>query len=181
MPRDISRRAQTFEPRTGLAQLIFGIIYVFITLIALTLAYRVYEAGGREQQPWLQYFFALLFAIMAVKSFIIWARARSRSGAGRRTVGTVEEISADHGITRVKGVIPLRDADRGELHIESRFAGETLSREIRAFLDERGTRSLPALVVGENTRRPRGMFLIRTRRGRLDRDSQNRLLTELEH
>ena len=40
MPQENNRKAQTFEPRVGIAQLVFGLIYAFITGIAVVLAFK---------------------------------------------------------------------------------------------------------------------------------------------
>ncbi|MDO5351828.1 MAG: hypothetical protein Q4E81_03255 [Succinatimonas sp.] len=175
MPQVNNRRAQSFEPRVGVAQLIFGLIYAFITGIAIVLAFKVYEASG-GQQPWLQYFFVILFAIMAVKSFFIYAHTKILYSTGMHTVGVVESIDPNHGITIVRGSIKLDDGR--ELSIESRFAGESVAHEIRHFLDEQKTKKLPALVVDIKGKRPRGMFVIHTYAGHLDEEYKNQLIVD---
>ena len=174
MPQENSK-AQTFEPRVGIAQLVFGLIYAFITGIAVVLAFKVYEASG-GQQPYLQYLFVVLFAIMAGKSFYIYARTKILYSTGTHTTGTVESIEPSHGITLVKGCIKLKDGR--ELYIESRYAGESVAHEIRHFLDEQKTKKLPALVVEENGKHPRGMFVIHTYAGHLDNEYKNQLIVD---
>ncbi len=175
MPQVNNRRAQSFEPRIGVAQLVFGLIYAFITGIAVVLAFKVYEASG-GQQPWMQYFFILLFAVMAIKSFFIYAHSKILYSTGIHTVATVEDIDPNHGITIIRGAIKLDDGR--ELSIESRFAGESVAHEIRHFLDEQKTKKLPALVVDSKGKRPRGMFVIHTYAGHLDEEYKNQLIVD---
>ena len=48
-------RKNSFEPRIAIVQLIFGIIYAFVTGVGVILAFKVYEATN--EQPYMQYFF----------------------------------------------------------------------------------------------------------------------------
>ncbi len=153
----------TFEPRVGTAQLVFGIIYALVTCIAAVLAWQVYTQTGR--QPLTQYFFLLLFAIMAAKSFYLYLRTRHLLEHGERTTGVVDEVTYLRGITYVRGRIRLSEED--ELPIENRFAGETLCHELKRYLQDLPQPLLPGLIVDRN-RHPRGMFLIKSNRGHLD-------------
>ena len=133
---------QSFEPRVGTAQLIFGVIYTIITLIALCLAYYVTLEG---RTPYLHLFMALLFAIMA-----------------EAEVSSVEPV---RGITVIKGTCALPNGD--SIEIESRLVGETAAKELKAYLAEQKQSKLPALVVGVNGPRPRGMFTVKCLHGHL--------------
>lgn len=153
---------QSFEPRVGTAQLVFGVIYALITLIALCLAFYVTQEG---RSPYLHYFMALLFAIMAAKSFIIAARVKKLVREGVYFEAEVDSCEPVRGITVIKGVCDI--PDYGLIHIESRLVGESIGREIKAFMVEHKQHKLPALVVGVNTKRPRGMFTVRGDHGHL--------------
>ncbi len=174
MPQENNRKATSFEPRVGIAQLVFGLVYAFVTGVAIIIAFRVLEATG--EQPYLQYVFVLLFSCLTIKSFFIYARTKILYNNGVHTVATVESIEAVRGITTVKGFIKLKKG--GELLIESRFAGEQVSFELKRFLQEQKTKNLPALVVDENGPHPRGMFVIKTYAGHLDENYKNQLIVD---
>lgn len=161
------RNNQTFEPRIGVAQLVFGVIYTFITLIALCLAYYVYESEQRD--PYLHLFMALLFAVMAAKSFIIYKRVQKLLKEGVYFEAKVVSIEAVRGLTLVKGTCDI--PDYGLIEIESRLVGETVCHELKRLLDEKKQKMLPALVVGVNTSHPRGMITIKCQHGHLIPDS----------
>ena len=56
-------RRNSFEPRIAVVQLIFGVIYAFVTVIGVYLAFKVTQAGGNAI---LQYFFVLLFELLQI-------------------------------------------------------------------------------------------------------------------
>lgn len=153
---------QSFEPRVGTAQLIFGVIYTIITLIALSLAYYVILEG---RTPYLHLFMALLFAIMALKSFIIYKRVKTLMANGQYAEAEVSSIEPVRGITVIKGTCALPNGDR--IEIESRLVGETAAKELKAYLAEQKQSKLPALVVGVDGPRPRGMFTVKSLHGHL--------------
>lgn len=158
---------QTFEPRVGTAQLVFGIIYVLITLIALVLALYVKQTEGSD--PWLHYFMAALFGIMAIKSFIIHARIKKLLQNGVYYEAQVDSCEPVRGITIIKGVCDVKDY--GLIHIESRLVGESVAHEINRYMQEHKQNTLPALVVGIESGRPRGMFTVKGLHGHLIEDS----------
>lgn len=158
---------QTFEPRTGTAQLIFGIIYTLITLTALMLA--LYTRQNQGEEPWLHYCMAFIFALMAIKSFVIHARVKSLLKSGVYYEAKVESCEANRGITVLTGTCDVKDY--GLIHIESRLVGETVAHEINRFLQDNKQETLPALVVGESSRKPRGMFTVKCLHGHLIEDS----------
>lgn len=153
---------QSFEPRVGTAQLIFGVIYTIITLIALCLAYYVTLEG---RTPYLHLFMALLFAIMALKSFIICKRVKTLMANGQYAEAEVSSVEPVRGITVIKGTCALPNGD--SIEIESRLVGETAAKELKAYLAEQKQSKLPALVVGVNGPRPRGMFTVKCLHGHL--------------
>ncbi|MCR5536904.1 MAG: hypothetical protein K6F05_05775 [Succinivibrio sp.] len=155
----------TFEPRVGTAQLIFGVIYALVTAIAAVLAYHVYTATGR--QPLTQYFFMALFAIMTAKSFYLYAHTKRLVEHGEHTTGMVDEVVFVRGITYVRGRIRL--SEDLELPIENRLAGEQICHELKHYLQTLPQPELPGLIV-DRSRHPRGMFLIKTLQGHLDVD-----------
>ena len=153
---------QSFEPRVGTAQLIFGVIYTIITLIALCLAYYVTLEG---RTPYLHLFMALLFAIMALKSFIIYKRVKTLMANGQYAEAEVSSVEPVRGITVIKGTCALPTGD--SIEIESRLVGETAAKELKAYLAEQKQSKLPALVVGVDGPRPRGMFTVKCLHGHL--------------
>lgn len=157
---------QSFEPRVGTAQLIFGVIYTIITLIALCLAYYV-SLDGRA--PYLHLFMAALFALMALKSFIICKRVKNLMAHGVYTEAEVDAIEPVRGITTIKGRCTLPSGEI--IAIESRLVGETVAKELQSFLAAQGQTKLPALVVGVGSKRPRGMFTVKCLHGHLIEDS----------
>lgn len=157
---------QSFEPRVGTAQIVFGVIYVFITLIALVMAYYARLEGN---EGYLQLFMALLFAIMAFKSFFIAARIKRLLREGVYFEAQVESCEPVRGITVIKGVCEI--PDYGPIHIESRLVGESIGRELKAFMAEHKQFKLPALVVGVKSKYPRGMFTVRGDHGHLVKES----------
>lgn len=158
---------QTFEPRVGTAQLIFGVVYSLITLTALVLALYVRQTEGSE--PWLHYFMSALFAIMALKSFIIHARIKKLLQTGVYYEAKVQSCEPVRGITIIKGECDVKDY--GLIHIESRLVGEAIAHEINRYLQEHKQEYLPALVVGESSNRPRGMFTVKGLHGHLIEES----------
>lgn len=156
---------QSFDPRVATAQLIFGVIYVMITLIALCLAFYVQS----EKEPYLYYFMAVLFGLMAAKSFFIFSRTRTLLKEGVYHEAKVDDITAVRGITTIKGTCEIKDF--GLIYIESRLVGESIAHELTKFMKDRKQNSLPALVVGINGNRPRGMFSIKSKYGHLDEES----------
>lgn len=158
--------SQSFEPRVGTAQFIFGVIYVLITLISLSLAFYVRSQG---QDGYLQLFMSGLFAIMAFKSFFISRRIKNLLNNGTYCEATVESCEPVRGITVIKGTIDVPEF--GIIHIESRLVGEAPAHEINRFLQDKKQTMLPALIVGANTGRPRGMFTIKCKNGHFVEDS----------
>lgn len=158
---------QTFEPRVGTAQLIFGVIYTLITLIALLLGLYVRESQGSE--PWLHYCMAALFGLMAAKSFVIHSRVKSLLKGGVYYEAQVDSCEPVRGITIIKGTCDVKDF--GLIHIESRLVGETVAHEINRYMQDNKQKLLPALVVGEQSKRPRGMFTVKCLHGHLIEDS----------
>ena len=160
------RSSQSFEPRVGTAQFVFGVIYVLITLIALSLAFYVRSEG---QDGYLQMFMAVLFAIMAVKSFFISSRIKSLLNNGTYIEAEVDSCEPVRGITVIKGVIDVPEF--GLIHIESRLVGETPAHEINHYMKEHNQNKLPALIVGVKSNRPRGMFTVKCKNGHLVEES----------
>lgn len=157
---------QSFDPRIGTMQKIFGVIYVLITLVAISLAFYVRSIG---QDGYLQFFMAALFGIMALKSFYISNRVKNLLKNGVYFKAKVDSVEAVRGITVIKGIVEIPDF--GPIYIESRLAGETPARELQRYLDERNQEFLPALVVGAQGKHPRGMFTIKCKNGHLDESS----------
>lgn len=157
---------QSFEPRVATAQTIFGVIYVLITLIALSLAFYARSQG---LDGYLQMFMAGLFAIMAIKSFVIAKRVKSLLANGQYFEGTVDSIDPVRGITTIKGTVDIPDF--GLIYIESRLVGETVAHELKRYLTENKQTTLPAIVVGIEAKRPRGLFTVKTMNGHLDEAS----------
>ena len=171
---EVERRRNSFEPRMGTAQLVFGIIYGFMAGVGIVLAIYTF-INSQHRVPWTQVAFCALFLVLAGKSFFLYAQVRILFLNGRHTVGRVESIEAVRGITVVTGTVKL--AKGGEIQIESRLAGEHCAQELENFLRDERTRNLPALVVNEG-KRPRGMFLIRTRAGHIDPQYRNQLVVD---
>lgn len=170
--------SQSFEPRLGTVQFIFGVIYAMITLIALCLAFYVVQDGG---EPYIHYFMAALFGIMAIKSFVIHKKVKDLLKNGVYYPGKVDSIEPVRGITIIKGVVDVKD--HGLIYIESRLVGESVAHELKTFMQDYKLDSLPALVVGTNTKKPRGLFTIKCNHGHLDPASavlQGTTLEELE-
>ena len=153
---------QSFEPRIGTAQMIFGVIYTFITLIALCLAFYERQDGG---DGYLQLCMAVLFAIMAGKSFFISARVKRLLREGVYFEAQVYSCRPVRGITVIKGVCDI--PNYGLIHIESRLVGENIGRELKAFMADHKQNKLPALVVGADGKYPRGMFTVKGLHGHL--------------
>lgn len=153
---------QSFEPRIGTAQMIFGVIYTFITLIALCLAFYERQDGG---DGYLQLCMAVLFAIMAGKSFFISARVKRLLREGVYFEAQVDSCEPVRGITVIKGVCDI--PNYGLIHIESRLVGENIGRELKAFMADHKQNKLPALVVGADGKYPRGMFTVKGLHGHL--------------
>ena len=108
---------------------------------------------------------ALLFAIMALKSFIIYKRVKTLMANGQYAEAEVSSIEPVRGITVIKGTCALPNGDR--IEIESRLVGETAAKELKAYLAEQKQSKLPALVVGVDGPRPRGMFTVKCLHGHL--------------
>lgn len=165
-------RKNSFEPRIAVVQLIFGIIYSFVTGVGIILIFKVLEAG---EKPYMQIFFAILFGILALKSFWIFAQTRIAQNTGVHTTAKVENIVPTHGITIVEGMLNMPDGTT--LPIESRFAGESVGHELKRFLEDNKTKKLPALLVNKDSKHPRGQFLVKVKLGHLDQSQLNSLKT----
>ena len=142
--------------------MIFGVIYTFITLIALCLAFYERQDGG---DGYLQLCMAVLFAIMAGKSFFISARVKRLLREGVYFEAQVDSCEPVRGITVIKGVCDI--PNYGLIHIESRLVGENIGRELKAFMADHKQNKLPALVVGADGKYPRGMFTVKGLHGHL--------------
>lgn len=159
-------RRQSFEPRYGIAQLVFGVIYAFVAASGAVMSWYILQNTGNH--PLMQYFFTVLFGILAAKSFYIFFHSRKLRATAENTCATVEEITGSHGITIVRGSIELNE--KVSLLFESKYAGEILARELNRFLKQQKITLLPALLVDKNGRQPKGMFLITTSAGHLEQD-----------
>lgn len=158
--------SQSFDPRIGTMQKIFAVIYILVTLVALSLAFYVRSEG---QDGYLQFFMAALFAIMAIKSIFIASRVKNLLTNGKYFNAKVDSVEPVRGITVIKGVVDIPEF--GLIYIESRLAGETPAHELKRYLEEHKQDHLPALVVAVNTKHPRGMFTIKSKNGHLDEES----------
>lgn len=153
---------QSFEPRVGTAQLVFGVIYTFIMLIALCMAFYAMQEG---RDYYLSLFMGVLFALLAAKSFFISARVKKLVREGVYMEAQVDSCEPVRGITVIKGVCDV--PNYGLIHIETRLVGESICHEIKTFMADHKQFKLPALVVGANTNRPRGMFTVKGDHGHL--------------
>ncbi len=95
---------QSFDPRIGTMQKIFGVIYVLITLVAISLAFYVRSIG---QDGYLQFFMAALFGIMALKSFYISNRVKNLLKNGVYFKAKVDSVEAVRGITVINFMAAL--------------------------------------------------------------------------
>ncbi|MBQ4246008.1 MAG: hypothetical protein IJ671_08820 [Succinivibrio sp.] len=161
-------RKNSFEPRVGIVQLIFGIIYCFVTMAGIILYFKVIELGDRG---YMQLFFVVLFAILAFKSFLIFSRNAISKKNGIKVTATVDNVTPTHGITIVEGQLHMPDGTL--LPIESRFAGENFGHELKRYLNENNNKDLPALLVNQNSSHPKGMFLVKSFAGHLVKESTN--------
>ena len=153
---------QSFEPRVGTAQLVFGVIYTFIMLIALCMAFYAMQEG---RDYYLSLFMGVLFALLAAKSFFISARVKKLVREGVYMEAQVDSCEPVRGITVIKGVCDV--PNYGLIHIETRLVGESICHEIKTFMADHQQFKLPALVVGANTNHPRGMFTVKGDHGHL--------------
>ena len=165
-------RKNSFEPRVGIVQLIFGIIYCFVTMAGIILYFKVIELGDRG---YMQLFFVVLFAILAFKSFLIFSRNAISKKNGIKVTATVDNVTPTHGITIVEGMLNMPDGTT--LPIESRFAGESVGHELKRFLEDNKTKKLPALLVNKDSKHPRGQFLVKVKLGHLDQSQLNSMKT----
>ena len=155
----------SFEPRVGTAQFVFGILYTLIALSALMLALAALKSGN---DPKIQYFMLTLFLILAIKSFFIFFRVKKMLREGVRVNATFSACEAVRGITIVKATYDVKGY--GPIEIQTRLAGESVSHEIKRYLENK-PKLVPALIVGANGKHPRGMILIRTVAGHLDENT----------
>lgn len=154
----------SFEPRIGTAQLVFGIIYALIT--ALALMFALYMNLNLGQSANMQYFMAFLFFILTIKSFFIWYRVKQLIKTGTLVKAKLISCEPMRGITVLKAEYDVKNY--GVIEIMTRLAGEKVSHEIKHYLDDHKTSLVPALIVGTESKRPRGMIMIRTISGHLD-------------
>ena len=158
-------RSHSFEPRIGKVQKVFGICYVILALTGIALAFYAKSQGA---EPYLQYFMTVLFIVMAIKSFYISRRVNNLIKNGKPTFATIIEISPVRGITIIKANIEVENY--GTITIEHRLAGMQVAEEIQNWCENHEYK-VKALVVGANTKHPRGMLTMRTIRGKLDQNS----------
>lgn len=158
-------KSHSFEPRVGKAQKVFGIVYSAVAVIAVVLALY---ALSRGQDPYLQYFMVIVFVIMAAKSFFLASRIDKLVKNGADAVGVITEVTARRGITIVKAEIEV--PDYGTISIEQRLAGMQAAADLNSYIDDNGPK-VKAKIIGPGTSHPRGMLMLRTINGRLDRNS----------
>lgn len=160
-------KSNSFEPRVGTMQMIFAIIYLLITLIALSLAFYT-KAQDLSKEPYFQYFMAILFFILALKSFFIATRIKNLIKNGQKAIATVTNVECKRGITSVFAKVKVANGD--EIEIESRYAGEAFAKELQNYLNAEKTDKVPALIVG-SANKPRAMLCIKSAYGHLDKNS----------
>lgn len=125
------------------------------------------EPSGEDDplsQAYVWYVLAILFALLAVKSFFIAIRVKNMVANGRKAVATLIEAQASRGISIVRAKV---ETGEGTIGIETRYAGETIAKELTEYLKEHETDRLPALIVGKG-RSLKGMLAVRSSYGRLD-------------
>ncbi len=160
-------KQHSFEPRVGKAQLFFGICYSLIVLISLMLA--LYVKLNEQGEPYMQYFMAVLFALLALKSFYLYQRVKKLIAAGQPAQAEFLSCESVRGITVVRARTEV--AGYGPIEFEQRLAGVRLADEIKRVLAERKQDKLPCLIIGGNSRHPRAMLTIATDHGRLKPES----------
>ncbi len=158
-------KSHSFEPRVGKAQKVFGIVYSAVALIAIMLALHALSSG---KDPYLQYFMVIVFVIMAAKSFFLAARIDKLVKNGVDAQAVITEVSAVRGITIVKAEIQV--PDYGTITIEQRLAGMHAAADLNSYIDDNGPK-VRAKIIGQGSSHPRGMLMLRTINGRLDRNS----------
>lgn len=164
-------RSHSFEPRVGKVQKIFGICYLILALTGVALALYAQSMGS---EPYLQYFMTVLFIVMAGKSFYIAHRVSNLIKNGVPVTAEITDITPVRGITIIRASIDVKNY--GVISIEHRLAGMKVAEELNTYLAENGS-TVPALLVGADTKHPRGMLTLRTVSGHLDRDSVSLLKT----
>lgn len=154
----------SFEPRIGKAQLFFGICYSVIVIIALMLAVYV-KMTYPDQEPYMQYFMAVLFALLAAKSFFLYRRIKNLIARGTRAQATLLSCEAVRGITVVRAELEV--PNYGRIEFEQRLAGTRVAGEINRYLTEHKQQKLPALIIAGDSRHPRAMLTVSSKGGHL--------------
>ena len=95
----------------------------------------------------------------------IYQRVKTLMANGQYAEAEVSSVEPVRGITVIKGTCALPNGD--SIEIESRLVGETAAKELKAYLAEQKQNKLPALVVGVDGPRPRGMFTVKCLHGHL--------------
>ena len=160
-------RNHTFEPRAGKAQLFFAICYSLIVLISALMA--IYVKVELNGQPYMQYFMAALFALLAFKSFYLYKRSKTLIAQGVRSTAELLSCESVRGITIVRARVDI--PDYGPVEVEQRLAGVRLADDINAFLKEHHQRELPCIIIAGSTRHPRAMLTVATDHGVLKPES----------
>ncbi len=156
----------SFEPRVGKAQLFFGICYALIVIISLVLA--LYVKTSLNQEPYMQYFMAALFTLLAAKSFYLYKKVKTLIATGTRAEAEFLSCQSVRGITVVRARVEI--PDYGPIEFEQRLAGVHLADEINRYLKEQQQTKLPCLIIAGG-RHPRAMLTIATDHGRLKPES----------
>lgn len=160
--------SNSFDPRIITMQLVFGIIYAFLTLIMIVMGFSVDGTAG-QASPAFFFIFALIFAFMTAKCVLIIRHYKNLMKNGVKTEAQLISCEAIRGITYLRAKVKLENTD--EFEIETRLAGTTISHEITHYMQEHDIKTVPVLVVAQNTRRPRGLILIKGKQGHLDTSS----------
>ncbi len=160
-------RNHSFEPRVGKAQLVFGICYGLITLIALVLA--LYVMIERGEKPYMQWFMAFLFGLLTLKSLYLHRRVKKLIAQGSRAEAELLSCEGVRGITIIRARVEV--PGYGPIEFEQRLAGMRVADEIRRFLDEQQQHTLPCLIIGGQSRHPRAMLTVETEHGHLKPES----------
>lgn len=157
----------SFEPRVGRAQLVFGICYGLITLIALVLAFYVmFEQGG---QPYMQWFMAFLFGLLTIKSLYLYRRVKKLIAEGCRAEAQLLSCDGVRGITIIRAQVEV--PGYGPIEFEQRLAGMRVADEIKRYLTEHQQHTLPCLIISGQSRHPRAMLTVEADHGHLKPES----------
>lgn len=158
----------SFDPRVGLAQLIFAVAYLIITF--LSSLFCIYMFIQTNKPPYVQLFIGLLFLILAIKSFILYKKYNSLKGKGIKQLAELILAEGSRGISTIRVKVDIEGY--GSINVQNKYAGENIANELNNYVKANNNNKIPVIVIGQDSKFPRAMIDLKIKNGHIDFDQQ---------